>query len=268
MIDFIIAIPSYKRSDILINNTFKLCLKWNIKLSNIYIFVVEDDYNDYKRVLSEYEEVKIIIGPVGLHNMRNFITKYFPVNTPILHIDDDIKDLVKLKIDYSVDDIKSSKRYKLESFDTSTISYNSISEWISYAFEYTKNHSATMFGIYPVKNGFFMKDSPEITTSLKFCVGVFWGIWNDYNILINIEEKEDFERTLICYDKDKKIIRFNWIAPVTTYYKTQGGMQYHNKDRKHESKISCDYLLNNWGHYCKLYTSKKSGIYEIRLKTP
>jgi len=262
MIDFIIAIPSYKRSKILFNNTFNLCLKWNIKLSNIHIFVVEDDYEDYKNVLADYLDVKIIIGPLGLHNMRNFITKYFPNDTPILHMDDDISDLVTLNIDYSVDDVKSSKRYKLVPF----VPLNSMSEWISFAFEYTKNHSATLFGIYPVKNGFFMKDSPEITTTLKFCVGVFWGIWNDHNILINIEEKEDFERTLLCYDKDKKIIRFNWIAPVTKYYKTQGGMQYHNKDRKHESKISCDYLLNNWSQYCKLYTSKKSGIYEIRFK--
>ena len=57
---------------------------------------------------------------------------------------------------------------------------------------YCLKNNIGLFGIYPIKNGYFMKDLPEKTIDLRFCVGTFWGCINNHNIQINIEEKEDF----------------------------------------------------------------------------
>ena len=126
----------------------------------------------------------------------------------------------------------------------------------------------SFFGIYPVANGYFMKGLPYKTTDLRFCVGTVWGCIIDPSINIVIEEKEDFERTLLFYKKDHGVLRFNKICCITKYYKEKGGMQsrLRSHDRKETSKQSCYYLLEKFPEYCTLHTSKKSGIYEVKLK--
>jgi hypothetical protein len=43
-------------------------------------------------------------------------------------------------------------------------------------------------------------------------------------------------------------------------------MQARNEDRIETSKESCKYLLSSFPIYTTLYTSKKTGIYEIKLR--
>jgi hypothetical protein len=97
-----------------------------------------------------------------------------------------------------------------------------------------------------------------------------WGCLNNKDIQITIEEKEDFERTIKYYIKYKKIMRFNHINVATKYYKNKGGMQFINQSniniRIENSKISAKYLSETYPEYCYLYTSKKSGIWEVKLR--
>jgi hypothetical protein len=259
-----ITIPSYKRSNLIINKTIKLLDRLLINYYNVYIFILKEDENDYKNCLKEYIDkgLNLIIVEIdhGLHHMRNYITKYFPNNTMLLSMDDDIDDLYKLNIDESISNLKSSCRYKLRII-TSCEFY----DLINYGFELCTNNSIGLFGIYPIKNGYFMKDSDEITYNLKFCVGTFWGCINNHNININIEEKEDYERTILFYKIYNKILRFNNICVATKYYKNHGGMQYNNENRILNSKNSVDFLVNNYSEYCKINKQKKSGIWEIKL---
>lgn len=255
-----VVIPSYQRAKTLEENTLSLCVKYGIPMSSVHVFVVMDDpeHAAYLQLQCSYN-FHIHYGPVGLHHMRNHITKTFPEKSLLLCIDDDIKGLLYLHIDETVFDMKSSRRYVLKE-----LSNEMFHSWISDAFESIQ--SGGMFGIYPVKNGYFMKDLPAKTDDLRFCVGAMWGICNDHGIDLTLEEKEDFERTFMVYKKTGNIIRYNHITCMTTYYKTKGGMQSRGLDRIEQSRKSCTYLLSTYPEYCYPYMSKKSGVAEVRLR--
>lgn len=258
------TIPSYKRSSYIASKTLKLLLTFQVPQQNIYVFVVAEDKEDYQKELSLYPDIHIIVGPVGLHHMRNFIRDYFPEDTELVQMDDDIEDLYQMKEDTSIDNINSCKRYPLY-----PISKEEFHFFIQDAFQELRNHGIYLFGIYPVKNGFFMKDLPYKTYDLRFCVGVMWGCINQHakNLYLDLEEKEDVERTLRYYVRDHKILRYNRIVPKTKYYKNNGGMQSRSNNRLQDAHQSCIYLLEHFPKYCKLYTSKKSGIPEIKFIT-
>ncbi len=260
------AIPSYQRSSLLPSKTLALLSRFQIPMQNVYIFIVEEDQKAYEESLVSYlhQGLHLEIGPLGLHHMRNHIRYYFPEGCELIQLDDDIEDFYIMEEDSNISDLKSCKRYPLHKMRE-----QQFHSMIETAFTELRNHQLHLFGIYPVKNGYFMKDLPEKTINLRFCVGVFWGCINQHKTELNLvlEEKEDVERTLRYYVQDKGVIRFNRIVPKTNYYKTPGGMQARPNCRIASSKVSCDYLLTHFKPYCKLYTSKKSGIYEIRLLT-
>ena len=79
------VIPSYNRAGKV--KTIELLKKNNIDIKQIYIFVVKEELEEYKK---HYPEYKIIIGVKGLVNQRQFINNYFKEGTKIVSIDDDI----------------------------------------------------------------------------------------------------------------------------------------------------------------------------------
>lgn len=258
---FFVAIPSYARWTRIVHSSLRTCITWGIPQHDIYVFVIEEQRQEYQNSLHMhgFADVHLICGPLGLHHMRNFITRFFDEDTPILHMDDDIDELLVMHEDPSFD-VKSAKRYPLRPACPSDM-YS----WIERAFMFTKKQGASLFGIYPVRNGYFMKDLPEITTNLRFCVGAFWGMWNRKDIVITVEEKEDFDRTLQAYALNGCVVRYNRYCPKTQYYKTAGGMQSRDIDRKKESEKSCAYLCERWPMWCRIYRSKKNGMCEVRL---
>lgn len=250
-----VVIPSYKRHDMIIKKTMGLCNKFNIPSSNIYLFIVDDidEINNYSKLKETFNNINIIKGPLGLTNMRNFITLFFPENTELIHMDDDIDEIYEYD-----EEIQKLLPYTSEKFIN----------FINSAFDLCYKNNACLFGIYPVKNPFFMKDLPIITYDLRFCVGAFWGCINKHNIILKLTEKEDFERTLLFYiNHGNNIIRFNRITIKTNYYKNKGGMQANNIDRYELSKESCLYLKNVYPNYIKTILIKKNGMTEIRLRT-
>jgi hypothetical protein len=246
----IYVIPSLARVATINKKTLNL-LK-DIPKETIYVFVIKEEYELYRTNIDE--RIAVIIGPLGLHNMRNFIRFYFPENTKMVCMDDDIKNLYKM--------IPEHNKYNLHALID-------VHVFFTEAFDHLEATGLTFFGIYPVKNGYFMKSLPETSTNLRFCVGTVWGCINSHSndLRIHIEEKEDFERTLLYYKKDKGVLRFNRICADTKYYTEKGGLQSRGIDRKETSKQSCTYLINCFPEYCKPHTTKKSGVQEVRLFT-
>jgi hypothetical protein len=263
MSDYVIAIPTYQRSHILKTCTLQFCVDMSIPLCKVHVFVAQADpeMNQYLLLKSIHPDINIHTdGPIGLHLMRNHITNFFEEGTFLLCMDDDIKRLVYMEEDPLVEDKKSCQRYKLIPHTTETFH-----SWVEAAFATLTLGDARLFGIYPVRNGYFMKDLPYLTTDLRFCVGAFWGCINDRSIVLQIEEKEDFERTLLQFEKYGSVHRYNHVAPVTNYYSTSGGMQARPKDRRDESHSSCEYLVERFPSLCKRHRTKSSGICEIKL---
>lgn len=259
--NFKIVIPSLSRPIVLCQKTLKVCKECHIPLDKIYVFIIEQEKSSYISEIEKhgFQGIHVIAStPLGLDKARNYITDYFDEAEWLLHMDDDIDGIFKLYIDENIQDTEKSARYKL-------IEFTDIIELCNNTFESCQKENIGLFGIYPVKNGFFMKDLPEMTYDLRFCVGTLWGCINDKSIKISIEEKEDFERTLLYYKKYGKILRLNTITIKTRYYKTPGGMQNETVNRIESSKISCKYLLETYPEYTKLYTGKKTGIWEVKL---
>lgn len=249
---YYIAIPSYNRVDILGKRTLKLLEKHKINKKQIIIFVA----NKSEEILykTKFEDYKIVVGKKGLKNQRNFIQQYFPEETYLVQMDDDVSELYQLKMTDNKDKYKQKTMTPLTNLDM----------FIKNAFKYTKQHNFYLWGIYPIDNAYFM--SPNISHDLRIIVGPFWGciVRHDTQLKITLDEKEDIERSIKYYIKDGGIVRFNNISIYTSYYKNSGGMGK-LEDRKEDALKSVNYLVKKYPEYCKINLNKKSGMPDLKL---
>lgn len=239
--EYIIAIPSYNRANALKTHTLKVLEEGLIPKDLIYIFVANDEeHKIYSDVLNN--EYNIIVGVLGLRDQRNFISNYFPHDTKIVSIDDDIQNFY----------IKNND--KLDVLDDLDLAFKlGFSECIT--------SGAKMFGFYPCLNKMFMKNT--ITYNLRFIIGSCYGYINS-RIMINVKQKQDYENSMLHYLRDGKVVRFNYISMKTKYYKMKGGLQSFN-NRMEEQLEAVEYLTSTYPTYIKRKKSFKSGFPEIRF---
>ena len=241
--EYVIAIPSYKRVNLLNDTTLSLLRKHNIPSSKIYIFVANnEEYLTYEKNIPKNSYFKLIIGKIGMGAIRNFIINYFSENQKILFIDDDIRNIITFV---------NKKEYK-EILNLNSFIENSFSE--------IEKLNIKLFGIYPTDNPYFMLKN-EKTYDLCYIIGCFYGIINDKDITVSLDDKEDYERSILFYLKYNQNLRYNWIAPITRYYKQKGGMQ---ENRTIENvHLSAKYLADKYPSLCKLKFKKKSKYTEL-----
>jgi hypothetical protein len=243
-----IAIPSYKRASICNTKTLKMLHDNGIDKNNIFIFVVEDESEEYHSILNRDLYNSIVVGEKGLVQQRNFITNYFDELQHIVYLDDDI-----------------------ETIDLSLSNYENVDKFFTNAFQDCIREHAFIWSIYPVYNPFFRNSKQTITTSLKICIGAFYGVINRKDvslmptITINNSNKEDVERTLLFYLKDNKILRYNQIGFKTKYYGTDGGGLGKFKDRLELMKQNTLSIHDAYPSLTKIKI-RKNGMYEIILK--
>jgi hypothetical protein len=263
---YIIAIPSYNRPDLIQVKTLALLHRHEIPASKITIFVANQEQHDlYKKKIPEWLYGNLVVGVLGLRNQRNFIMDYYPEETHIVQMDDDLNKIMELIIQP-----RTSKRGSRTSRRSSRSTRQmrpiiNLDEFIKNAFEICHDKGIFLWGVYPLANARFM--TPKMTTDLRFIVGPFWGIINRQrpDLRITIDEKENAERTLQHYTIDGAVLRFNNVGIETRYYKNKGGMQDEGKDRKEEARKSVYYLHKKYPKLTKIYLGKKSGVPEIRM---
>ena len=93
MIDYQIAIPSYKRSETIKKKTLKVLAEYDIPPERVTVFVAnEEELEAYTKSLSEHQYGgNIVVGVPTIGKQRNFIEKYYPEGTRLMMFDDDIK---------------------------------------------------------------------------------------------------------------------------------------------------------------------------------
>ena len=254
MSNYVVAIPSYKRSESIGDKTLRVLTEHGISPSKIFIFVAnKSEEKDYKENVNKKLYKDLVVGVKGLRDQRNFITKYYPEGKHIVELDDDVEEISQLVEGKTKEESKLKEVTDLDAF-------------FKDAFSKCKQHGAHLWGVYPVYNAFFM--SKKINNDLRFVVGPLWGKINrhDKRFKLELNEKEDVERTLRNYDADKTVIRFNDIVIKTKYYKTPGGMQYEKKNRHKEALKSAKYLIKEYPNYTTLWLGKKSEHPEVKLK--
>jgi len=253
MDDYVVCIPSYKRSKICNDQTLTTLKNNGIKPEKINVYVAnKEEYEEYKNLLNKELYNKLIIGKKGLVKQKEFIMESWKDGKHIVFLDDDIT-----AIDFSLSPI-----FKGHNFDY----------FIKYAFKECIKHGSYIWGVYAVYNPFFRKTKKEMVTELNFIVGAFYGIINRpklKSLKLNIttkenDQKEDVERTIKYYINDGIVLRFNKVGFVTKYYGNEGGMGNFEERVKYSEGIS-KRLKEKYPEYGDIKV-RKNGVYEIVLK--
>ena len=204
--DYKIAIPSYKRPDIIKQKTLSLLKKYNIDNNKITIFVAdEDEKKIYKQSLKN--EYKIIVGVHTIGGQRNFIEKYYKEGNKVMMFDDDL-DGVYIKNENKLELIKDLEK-----------------DFIIKGFKECIKNKANLFGLYAAANAYFMKY--RIYKKLCYIPGGVFGVIINHDSFLNrvTNHGEDYEYSIRQYIKNKILIRFDYITIKSKFFKEKGGLQ-------------------------------------------
>jgi len=240
--DYKIAIPSLGRSKLITEQTFLTLARHGINPSKITVFVVEEEFEEYRKNI--LENINVVVGVRGIIQQRKFIHNYYEEGTFLICIDDDVADI----------DLSLGNCIDLNSF-------------FLLAFDDLIEHEAFLFGVYPVWNSFFRKSKEPLSTGLSFIVGSVYGVRirhdADLETTISHGEKEDAERTLRHYIKDGCVLRYNKIGIKTRFFSNVGGMG-NLKQRMKALKEDAERISDAFDIYCKS-VERKNGKTEIKM---
>ena len=253
-----VAIPSYNRSDIIIDKTLRTLQEGRVPHSCIYIFVAnEEERKLYKERVPKELYKKIVVGELGICKQRRFIMDYFNEGKEIVYMDDDITGV------FQAIDSKTLRRVE------------NLHELIKQSFY--RLDKSNLWGVYPVANPFYMKPKEideendscfslkeNLTTTLKFCVGCFYGIRNHHDTLfypdLKMIEKEDYDICIKFFIRDGCMNRYNNICVKQKKY-SKGGCgngEPRIKRNKEMAKLLCE-------KYPEYVSMKKGSDCEVRL---
>jgi hypothetical protein len=242
--NYVVAIPTYNRVNEVINKTLKTLNEGNISSDKIYLFVAnKEQYKLYESQVPKELYHKIIIGKKGIANQRNVISSYFKEGQYVISMDDDVEEFQLLKND---------KLVKL----------NKVNMFFELAYKMLKRENLYIWGIYPVRNAFFMYDN--VTTDLRFIIGVTFGFITRHSKKlkpsIKAETKEDYEQTILYYKMDGGVMRFNNIT-TKTKFNAPGGL---GTDRFERNKNAAEYLTEKYPDIV-VRNDRKDGTPEVKL---
>ena len=250
--NYIVCIPSYKRSKVCNDKTLTTLKNHNIPKNKIYVFVAnKTEEKQYLQDLDKNLYDKLIVGKKGLVQQREFIMNWCKEGERIVFFDDDIA-----KIDLSM-----SNTFKSHSLDF----------FFKTAFDQCLKNKAFIWGVYPVFNPFFRKARPELSLDLRYIVGAFYGIINrpklnaiKLTITKKNGQKEDVERTLRYFEHDQVVLRFDKIGFETKYYGKEGGLGTFEARLKPMEEATKK-LIEKYPNYGSMM-KKKTGMTEFKFK--
>jgi hypothetical protein len=205
---------------------------------DIYVFVVAEEEEKYKTACPGYT---VVVGVLGLVNQRNFIHAYFPLDTHILMMDDDIEQVC---IPLTQDD----KNIKQQITD--------LPEVIGRMILRMGIENVTICGVYPIDNAMFALGNKEVTTNFRFLVGCFYLIKNTKEALLvdyDTDNLEDKIRAIRYFEREKKTLRFNWVCVKQKYF-GKGGLYHDDRGKKHEEDSKK--LVSLYPQYLRLQKTK------------
>lgn len=241
---YVVAIPTYNRPDEVTNKTLQTLKEGGVTKSRIYLFVANKQQEKlYEEAVPKNLYNKIVVGKKGIANQRNFIKKYFPENQYVVSIDDDVERLEVLKGDKLVE-------------------MKDVDGFFKEAYKMLKKERLYIWGIYPVRNAFFMKN--EVSTDLKFIIGVLRGFinrkTNKLKPSVSSESKEDYEQSILYYKLDGGVLRFNNITPKTKF-NAKGGL---GQERQEMNRLAANYLKKTYPDIITIF-HRDNGMTEVKL---
>lgn len=224
MFKYKIVIPSYNRLD----NQAAANYLHNLGFdeSEIVVFVQnKKDYKQYTKVLDGIATVEFEEANSVSENKNNILRKYRGNN--ILMISDAVKSLQKL------DGGKLADVDSREEFDD--IVYN--------CFKRAAKAEATVWGVYPTNNAYFMQDKAE---DKNLVIGCFMGYSKKFDKLFDerFRVKEDYWLCCSIIHDGGNVVRFDNLC-VNRSHRIKGGCHedWHNSDA---NEVACKILLEEF----------------------
>ena len=241
---YVIAIPSYNRAETIAEKTLSYLLDGGVSASKITIFVANKTQEKmYATTVPRDMYKDIVVGKIGIANQRKFISHYYPIGTYVVSMDDDVEELQMLR---------GEKLVTLRKAD----------EFFKKAYLMMKRENRFIWGIYPVRNAFFMHNT--VTTNLRFIIGVTFGYINRRLKRLEpspkAEGKEDYEQSILYSKEDGGVLRFNNVTHKTKF-NSIGGL---GTDRQLMNKKAAEYLQATYPDIVSIF-HRKNGMTEIRL---
>lgn len=206
-----IAIPSHNRP------TKQITYKYltGLGFTDIDIFVSSKEQEELYR--EHNPNANLIVGVLGVKEIRNFMTNYYPEGSKIVFMDDDI----------SLITMKNPRSWEESCFCNDELD---LALEIDLAFKECEKSKRSMWGIYPVDNHFFMKN--DISYDYKFSCGGMYGLILNRKIdIATMDQYDDYERCIKHYIEEGGIVRLNYLGMKTPLMcKNEGGYDRTSND--------------------------------------
>ncbi len=242
-----IAIPTYKRALLIQQLTLGYLKRCGVNMAIVDLFVSgEREAVNYKNLNTGCKV--ITTNAANVKEKFNCIHSYYQPGTEVLVIEDDLASVKRV------------------------VGYNQLEEELNLmresrlAFDRCAKEETALWGISSNSNPFFMKD--QISVGFKFIVANMYGfIATEPPIIGTQESKTDYERTIQYYVKFGKLVRLDYLCPITKNYTNPGGMQDVKNERFKLEQDSVNYLTSTYPQLCQLNKTKDSKYPEMKLIT-
>lgn len=255
MSDWRIAVPSSGRTGTIVDKTLPMLLAGGVPFDRVDVWVRSEEARAYGDAILAWMTARPDVppgltvvphdSPPGVRAARNAIARGYPVGTRVVSCDDDVSELI-------------------HAIDTKTVEpVASIPDLIERGYQIAADARVNLWGIYPVRNPYFMR--PRVRLDLTYVVGCFFGVTvrNDPCELVDLDDKEDFERSIRFYLRDGGVARIEDVSLVTAYYREPGGMQqYRTEETVREGARRLAEMYPDLAHP---FVSK-AGHHEVRLR--
>jgi hypothetical protein len=240
-----VAIPSYRRAETCRDKTIALLLARGITPDRITVWVADRPEQIIYQAALSHTGVNVEISAPTLHGSRNALWRAYEPGTWLLNADDDLTDIYRPKGKQDREPIQDLHTEFTDMFTNLGLSGLSI------------------VGVYPADNPYFMRGG--YSTNLRYIVGALYGIRIEPgpHMDVTLEDKEDYERTILHYLYAGGVLRNNGIGIRTRYYTEPGGMQ---ETRTPQRITESAYILHQrFPTLTRLHQSKGRGTTEIAL---
>ena len=229
----VIAIPSYNRADLITILTLSYLERENYPSSKIFIFVAsEEERAKYVLQIPRHLYNEIVTGVLGLKEQRQFISNYFAEAQIIVQLDDDVR--------------------RIKFLDPQMTFINLVCRGV----QILESEGVGLFGVLPNSDGRKMKQNT--TRHLTHILGSFFICRNHKDLVVNISDKEDFERSILYFKRYSAVARYQGAGVDTVYAGTPGGLNTPGRPNRSLSDLS--YLMLNYKEFCKTIIKKNNKL--------
>jgi len=233
-----VAIPSYNRPESICSKTLAYLKYIEYPESLITIFVADEEQKELYSTIPTSLYGSLVVAKKGLANARNFISNYYPEGTWIIQMDDDINTIMD--------------RYKL--------GWGFV-EWIPKAILRAESENIELIGILPNDDTRNMDD--VWTTHLTHILGSFFMLKIRRSLIITMNHKEDYERSILSYNYCGKVLRYKGFGVSTKYNSGVMGTGLLSEDRPAEMAKEVYELASKYPRHVKAVLKK--GLPDIAL---